>query len=116
MMGPSRRELRGSLEVKTVTADQEIIAILHRMDGRLAAISEAIADSPPEPISPHLSYSRRQAARLLHVSTWVIDRARKAGLLKEAQRLGQRDVRLTGVSLLRFQRERHTRCAEVQLI
>ena len=42
----------------------------------------------------------REAAALLRVSTWTIDRARKEELLAEVERIGARYVRITGESLV----------------
>lgn len=98
-------------------AYQEMIEILRRVEGHLAKISIAVTDQAPPPIDPGLSYTRRQAARMLGVSVWLIDAARKEGLLREAEKLGQRDVRLIGESLLRFQHERQAKGrAEIQKI
>ena len=72
----------------------------------LRRIADALSHHTAPEISPVQSYTRRQAARLLNVSAWTIDRARKEGLLAEAERIGQRDVRITGASLLRFHRQR----------
>lgn len=81
---------------------QQVISLLRRIDGRLCSIAHALAASPPVAINPRHAYTRTQAARLIGVSTWTIDRARKQGLLLEACRLGQRDVRITGESLVSF--------------
>lgn len=92
-------------------ATHQIVELLRSIDRSLAAIVGRVADEPPPPIDPNQSYTRRQAARLLGCSTWSIDRARKAGLLREATSLGQRHVRLTGESLLALQRERRQAAA-----
>ena len=80
----------------------EIATVLEVIDKRLARIERAYADPKPESIDGGRAYSRRQAARALAVSTWTIDKARKKGLLIEARRIGQRDVRITGESLLKY--------------
>lgn len=84
----------------------EIGRILLGIDQRLAQIATAVAMPAPAPINDRLSYTRRQAATALSVSVWTIDAARKKGLLRHANPLGIRDVRITGESLLRFQRQR----------
>lgn len=66
------------------------------------------------PIDINRAYTRTQAARLLGVSTWTIDKGRKAGLLAEARRIGQRDVRVTGESLVRFMKEREAGSVHVR--
>jgi len=94
---------------------REITRLLRSIDGRLAGIAKESSKPSSIRLDPHRSYSRSEAARLLGVSTWTIDKARKLGLLKETARLGQRDVRLSGESLLVFQHERQEqrRAAEV---
>jgi len=83
--------------------------ILQSIEAHLARIVEVLDGAPPTSIDAHQAYSRTRAARLLGVSVWTIDAARKEGLLREAQRLGQRDVRLTGQSLVRYQHERQAK-------
>ena len=87
-----------------MTASQEIIALLRSIDRRLTVITEILGNDTPAAVNPNQSYSRTQTARLLGVSTWTVDRARKDGSLVEARRIGQRDVRLTGESILEFHR------------
>ncbi len=89
--------------------DERAVQLLIKIDGHLAFIAGALRATPAEAIDPNRAYSRIQAARLLGVSVWTIDAARKEGLLREAQRLGQRDVRLTGQSLVRYQHERQAK-------
>ena len=84
----------------------EIATVLEVIDKRLAQIERAFANPKPESIDGGRAYSRRQAARALAVSTWTIDKARKEGLLIEARRLGKRDIRITGESLLTFMTSR----------
>ena len=81
---------------------KEVIGLLRSIDQHLAVMSSAVVDAPPPTIDPHQSYTREQAARLLRVSVWTIDRARKDGSLVEARKIGQRDVRVTGESIMRF--------------
>ena len=92
----------------------EIAAVLEVIDRRLALIERAFANPKPESIDGGRAYSRRQAARALGVSTWTIDKARKEGLLIEARRLGQRDVRVTGESLLAFMKINETASVRVR--
>jgi hypothetical protein len=87
----------------------KIIGLLESIEGRLVSIDRhlskmrsATVDAPPPPIDPQQSYTREQTARLLRVSVWTVDRARKDGTLVEARRVGQRDVRIVGESILRF--------------
>ena len=77
--------------------------LLKSIDRSVRRITDAlIVQSPPKVESGH-AYTRRQASRLLNVSVWTIDQARKDGRLVEAQRIGSRHVRITGESLARFQ-------------
>ncbi len=92
----------------------EIATVLEVIDKRLARIERAYADPKPESIDGGRAYSRRQAARALAVSTWTIDKARKEGLLIEARRLGKRDIRITGESLVRFVKERESGSVHVR--
>lgn len=82
--------------------DERALQILGAINDRLGSIVEAVNGSLSGSIDPHHAYTRTQAARLLGVSVWTIDRARKDGLLIEARRIGQRDVRITGESLVEF--------------
>ena len=95
-------------------ATMEIAAVLELIDTRLARIERAFANPKPESIDGGRAYSRRQAARALSVSTWTIDKARKEGLLIEARRIGQRDVRVTGESIVRFMKEREFASVQVR--
>jgi hypothetical protein len=87
----------------------KIIGLLESIDGRLLSIdrhlsemSSATVVEHPAAIDPNQSYSRLETARLLNVSTWTVDKARKDGSLVEARRIGQRDIRITGESILEF--------------
>jgi hypothetical protein len=80
----------------------EISGLLHSINERLGQIVAMMSDNAPE-INPNRAYRRRDAARLLGVNVWTLDRARRKGLLENALPLGKRDVRITGASLLRFQ-------------
>jgi hypothetical protein len=81
---------------------KEMIELLRSINGHLSTITHTITDAPPPAIDPQQSYSREQTARLLGVSVWTVDRARKDGSLVETRRIGQRDVRITGESILEF--------------
>lgn len=93
---------------------QQVISLLRRIDGRLCSIAQAVAASTPDAINPQQSYTRTQAARLLAVSTWSIDKGRKEGLLIEARRIGQRDVRITGESLMACMKKKETASVRVR--
>ena len=89
-----------------------VVQLLQSIDRRLV---DLLADSQlRNGGDPQKAYTRQQAARLIGVSTWTIDRARKQGLLIEARRFGQRDVRITGESLVRFMNERESASAHVR--
>lgn len=94
----------------------EIATVLEVIDKRLAQIERAFANPKPESIDGGRAYSRRQAARALAVSTWTIDKARKEGSLSEARRIGQRDVRITGESLLTFMTSRDAAAVRVRTL
>lgn len=80
-----------------------VLALLETITLQLQElISAQHAASTVAPVDPHRAYTRTQAARLIGMSTWTIDRARKQGLLAEARQIGHRDVRITGESLLKF--------------
>ena len=80
----------------------EMVRLLRSIDGRLARIARE-ADKPPSiHLDPNSAYSRREAAHLMGVSVWLVDRARKRGDLIDCQKLGERDVRVTGHSILAF--------------
>lgn len=79
-----------------------MIALLESINHRIQGALGAQQDVNVARIEPSQAYTRTQAARLLRVSVWTIDRARKEGSLIEARRIGQRDVRITGASLLKF--------------
>jgi len=93
---------------------QTIIALLRSIDRRLAMIVDNNSDTPSPIVNPNHSYSRAQAARLLNVSTWTVDKARKDGLLVEARRVGKRDVRITGESILEFHQRANRSSVRVQ--
>lgn len=89
--------------------EKDVVETLSAISSSLARIEQAVCQGAPHAIEPNAAYSRQEAARVLGVSVWLIDRARADGRLMDAQRLGQRDVRITGESLVRFQRERESR-------
>jgi len=91
---------------RNADGEHQIIGLLASIDRRLARIADAVCETPPGAVDPNAAYARAEAARLLGVSVWTIDEGRRKGLLVETERLGQRDVRLTGESLARFHRER----------
>lgn len=86
----------------------DTIDLLRSIEKHLAKIAVALSTLPPPAINPNQAYRRDVAARLLGVGVYTIDRARKAGLLREAQRLSSRDIRITGESMVRFQNEQET--------
>lgn len=77
--------------------------LLKSLDTSVRRIADALSVQSPPKIEPGQAYTLRQASRLLNVSVWTIDQARKDGRLVEAQRIGSRYVRITGESLARFQ-------------
>ncbi len=83
--------------------DREIARLLSSIERHVRHIAEALDEQQPQKAEAGRVYSRRETARLLRVSVWTIDQARKDGRLVEAQRIGNRHVRLTGESLARFQ-------------
>ena len=91
-----------------------VVSLLETINERLGTIARTLTASPPGAINPHQAYTRTQAARLLGVSTWTIDRARRQGLLIEANRIGKRDVRITGESLMAFMRSTDTASIRVR--
>ncbi len=88
-----------------MTNDTGIGEVVRRIDKRLTRIEAMFRDNPSPPVMPDRSYTRSEAARFLGVSTWLIDRARKDGLLRETRRLGPRHVRITGESLMTWMRQ-----------
>ena len=82
--------------------NERVNQILQSIDARLERIVEVLDGAPPTSIDARQAYTRTQAARLLGVSVWTINRARKTGELIETRRIGHRDVRITGESMLRF--------------
>lgn len=92
----------------------QVVSLLAEINERLATITKTLTAAPPDAINPKQAYTRTQAALLLGVSTWTIDRARKQGLLIETRRIGQRDVRVTGESLLEFMKEQESASVRVR--
>lgn len=90
------------------------LALLESINCRLREVLRGQATSQVAPIDLNQAYTLTQATRLLGVSTWTIDKGRKAGLLIEARRIGQRDVRITGESLVRFMKERESASVHVR--
>lgn len=84
---------------------RDTLQLLVAIHAQLVRIADAACTSNPV-VRPYQAYTRTQAARLLRVSTWTIDKARREGLLLEARRIGQRDVRVTGESLVAFMKQR----------
>lgn len=80
--------------------------LLKSIDTSVRRIADALSIQSPPKIESGQAYTRRQASRLLNVSVWTIDQARRDGRLIEAQRIGNRHVRITGESLARFQQGR----------
>ena len=94
---------------------QKIIELLRSIDSHLALIANSSTGNPfPVVINSNQSYTRQQTARLLGVSTWTVDKARKDGLLVEARKVGKRDIRITGKSILEFHQEARRSSAHVQ--
>lgn len=91
----------------------EICQLLAAIHAEVVRIADANCASIPV-ASAHQAYTRTQAARLLGVSTWTIDRARKQGALIEARRIGERDVRITGESLMEFVKESEANSVRVR--
>ena len=83
----------------------EIVELLRSIDRHLSVIANGTDNNLPPTVNPNQSYTRRQTARMFGISTWSVDRARKDGLLVEARRVGKRDIRITGESILEFHRE-----------
>ncbi len=93
----------------------KITELLHSIDRHLAQIADDITGNPSSTvINPDQGYTRRQTARLLGVSTWTVDKARKDGLLVEARKVGKRDIRITGESILEFHQAARRSSALVQ--
>ncbi len=110
-----RREDRQLEATQEASGFQSILGLLISIDRRLALIADGITDNPSSTvINPDQSYTRRQTARLLGVSTWTVDRARKDGLLVEARKVGKRDIRITGESILEFHRQARRSSMQVQ--
>jgi hypothetical protein len=98
------RQLESTVEA---SGHKAILNLLVSIDRRLMLIAEDIADaSSSTEINSQHAYTRGEAARLLSVSVWTIDKGRKEGLLVDARSVGKRDVRITGESLLRFMNEK----------
>ena len=87
----------------------EIEQLLKSIDTNVRRIADALIDQPPPKIESGQAYTRKQAALLLGVSTWTVDRARHDGQLIEAERIGERSVRITGESILRFNQREESR-------
>ncbi len=94
----------------------QVVSLLEEINERLATIAQTLTATPPDAINPQQAYTRAQAARLLGVSVWTIDKGRKAGLLVEARRIGRRDVRITGVSLLAFMKKTEATSVRVRTL
>ena len=77
--------------------------LLKSIDTSVRRIADALIVQSRPKIESGQAYTRRQSSRLLNVSVWTIDQARKDGRLVEARRIGNRHVRITGESLARFQ-------------
>ena len=77
--------------------------LLKSIDTSVRRIADALIVQARPKIESGQAYTRRQSSRLLNVSVWTIDQARKDGRLVEARRIGNRHVRITGESLARFQ-------------
>lgn len=71
--------------------DVEIAKLLRSIDRQVRRISESLVCDAPAPLDPGRSYTRQQTARLLGVSVWSIDRARRDGQLVPC--LKKRDIR-----------------------
>lgn len=93
----------------------EFHQLLASICGNIARIAEVICENPPA-INPRQAYTRTQAARVLGVSVWTIDKGRKEGLLVEARRIGQRDIRITGESLLAMMKNKETASVRVRTL
>lgn len=99
------------------THEKEVERLLTAIDRRLQRIESGVKENKAEVIDEARSYSRRQAAAALGVSLWTIDAARKRGELRLTNPIGERDVRISGKSLIKFQREREARQqARVQIL
>lgn len=99
----------------TLDTPERILVLLESIDRRIHRLSHPQADEQHgERVDPYQAYTRTQAAQLLGVSVWTIDRARKQGLMIEARRIGQRDVRVTGESLLEFMTTREAASVHVR--
>ena len=85
---------------------EDIPHLLRAIHAQVVRIADAMAAAPHAAIDAKQAYSRQQAARLLGVSVWLIDQARSSGELAEAQRIGSRQVRITGESMVKFQQGR----------
>ena len=85
--------------------------VAHRLQELLRARHDA---SPVVDFNSQQAFTRTQAARLLNVSVWTIDRARKQGLLIEARPIGKRDVRITGDSLIAFMQKKENASVRVR--
>lgn len=96
-------------------ATARVVTLLELIEHRLhEMLRDQKAASPIARADPHHSYTRRQAAHLLGVSVWTIDKGRKEGLLIEARCIGHRAVRITGHSLLKFMAARESASVQVR--
>lgn len=93
--------------------DVEFIFVLKGIAQDVRRIAGAVQSQPPERIDPHQMYTRQQAAKALGVSAWLVDRARRDGLLSETPGIGRRRVWLTGESLASLQQRRDRKRAEI---
>ena len=87
----------------------DITAVLQSIARDVRRLANRLDGMERERIVPEQSYTRREAAGVLRVSTWSIDKARHDGQLIETERIGERGVRITGESLLRFHRHSESR-------
>lgn len=86
--------------------DLEFIFVLKGIAQGVRPIAGAVQTQPPQRIDPHQLYARQQAAHALGASIWLIDQARRDGLLKGMPGIGRRRVWISGDSLVRLQQHR----------
>lgn len=79
-----------------------INTVLKDLARNVRRIADAVCCQPPPEVQSGQAYTRKEAARLLGASVWLIDQARSSGELVEAETIGVRDVRITGASLKKF--------------
>ena len=100
---------------RAVELPASTLSLLETVAKRLQELLRARHDdSPVVDFNSQQAYTRTQAARLLNVSVWTIDRARKQGLLIEACPIGKRDVRITGDSLFAFMQKKENASVRVR--